>query len=685
METDRVRVSQALENEYEKRLWLALRRADSKEEAIEALRQKTDELLVKQETQHVDEINRVKESLAAEVARLHKRLKTCEADLKQDCARAQEAMDQQANESDLEILRLKGSAETAVERERQICARKQGQLVQERNKMDQLRSKVAAMKVAKDEDDASIARLEEQTRELQATLRRYEHNIEEREQSLRDKEKEVLELRSSNKTLDNFRYVLDHRIETLMEDKGPVQEHIAKLEKHIKEMYDELVREFQQKKQQETALGMKDLKAESLAKELAKLKVVTRDRDREIAALQHTISTAARTSDTKKAVLFIAEAYQRQVLKEAGPHKACARRDNSNSASSGGGGGGGGSRTSTSTSSGNHKGGDARLDQVAAPDSVSAADEADKPAKTAERAMDELLATDVDASIQEMARQREYMQRTVKVLQQQLRLADKKLQDKTSRSVAENALLVAECNRLRKEGGELRLRNEELEGHKVELQRKLRKQQLLIGVGAATSKALVRTTSTPAIAIPEETHRDQEQDADAHRSSSDSSNNNININNNNTNNEGNSSGISDNGQEDEAACAWPPDVALRPATTPARSRQALQDEDRRAELPVATLPKSSFLPFTRSPLAGARPTTAYAEEQQGTSKGNGAPRTIAAKRKGARAGTATHHKAMVEQLLKSLDDANREIAMQRSEIKRLRCGAAQRIGPQLEN
>ena len=696
METDRVRVSQALENEYEKRLWLALRRADAKEEAIEALRQKTDELLVKQETQHVDEMNKVKESLAAEVARLQKRLKTCETDLKQERARAQEAMDQQAKESDLEILRLKGSAETAVERERQICARKQGQLVQERNKLDQLRSKVAAMKVAKDEDDASIARLEEQTRELQATLRRYEHNIEEREQSLRDKEKDILELRSSNKTLDNFRYVLDHRIEKLMEEKGPVQEHITKLEKHIKEMYDELVREFQQKKQQETALGMKDLKADSLAKELAKLKVVTRDRDREIAALQHTISTAARTSDTKKAVLFIAEAYQRQVLKEAGPHKA-PRRDNSNNSGSSTSGG----SSSSSSSTSNHKGGDARLDQVAAPDSAlaGAADDADTPAKTAERAMDELLATDVEASIEEMARQREYVQRTVKVLQQQLRLAEKKLQDKTSRSVAENALLVAECNRLRKEGGELRLRNEELEGHKVELQRKLRKQQL----GAATSKSLVRTTSTPAIAIPEKMHGDQEQDADtdadayahahahalAHRSSTSSStssggssnnnnshdsnnDNNNNYSSSNNNNEANSSSIAGNGQQDEAVRS--PDAALRPATTPARSRQALQDEDRRAEHPVAALPKSSFLPFTRSPVAGARPTTAYVEEQQGRTS-SGAPRAHAAKRQGARADTAaniSHHKGMVEQLLKSLDDANREIAMQRSQIKRLR-------------
>ena len=43
--------------------------------------------------------------------------------------------------------------------------------------------------------------------------------------------------------------MLDNRISQLTEDQGPILEHVAKLEKHIEKMYEELVMENQQKKE----------------------------------------------------------------------------------------------------------------------------------------------------------------------------------------------------------------------------------------------------------------------------------------------------------------------------------------------------------------------------------------------------------------------------------------------------
>lgn len=42
---------------------------------------------------------------------------------------------------------------------------------------------------------------------------------------------------------DTNRFVLDHRLQQLMEERGPITAHIEGLEAHIRGMYDELVSE----------------------------------------------------------------------------------------------------------------------------------------------------------------------------------------------------------------------------------------------------------------------------------------------------------------------------------------------------------------------------------------------------------------------------------------------------------
>lgn len=44
----------------------------------------------------------------------------------------------------------------------------------------------------------------------------------ERSRSLEEKEKTIVELRNNNRTLENFRYVLDHRLKQLMEERSVI-------------------------------------------------------------------------------------------------------------------------------------------------------------------------------------------------------------------------------------------------------------------------------------------------------------------------------------------------------------------------------------------------------------------------------------------------------------------------------
>ncbi len=56
-------------------------------------------------------------------------------------------------------------------------------------------------------------------------------------------------MRNVNTHLENFRFVLDHKIRSLKDEKMPMEEQITNLEKHIKQMYQELLEECEKKKE----------------------------------------------------------------------------------------------------------------------------------------------------------------------------------------------------------------------------------------------------------------------------------------------------------------------------------------------------------------------------------------------------------------------------------------------------
>ncbi len=73
-------------------------------------------------------------------------------------------------------------------------------------------------------------------------------SLEARDEALAEKEKEIAALRMDGHTLDNYKYVLDHRVENMAAERGPIIKHVANLESHIDDMYAEMVSEFEDKK-----------------------------------------------------------------------------------------------------------------------------------------------------------------------------------------------------------------------------------------------------------------------------------------------------------------------------------------------------------------------------------------------------------------------------------------------------
>jgi chromosome segregation ATPase len=100
-------------------------------------------------------------------------------------------------------------------------------LVQTKNtKLDQLKKKFLELQAA---SKARMILLEQERIEKQKlldTIEHYKENLIEREDALAEKEKTVLELRSKTRTLENFRFVLDHRLQQLSAERGPITSHI---------------------------------------------------------------------------------------------------------------------------------------------------------------------------------------------------------------------------------------------------------------------------------------------------------------------------------------------------------------------------------------------------------------------------------------------------------------------------
>lgn len=87
-----------------------------------------------------------------------------------------------------------------------------------------------------------------------------------------------------------IRFVLDHRLQQLSSERGPITSHIEGLEKHISTMYEELVEEFNAKKATAEGSQLKDQRIAWITQDLAKTRQDVREKERYIAAFKRELS-----------------------------------------------------------------------------------------------------------------------------------------------------------------------------------------------------------------------------------------------------------------------------------------------------------------------------------------------------------------------------------------------------------
>ena len=337
----------------------------------------------------------------------------------------------------------------------QDSTRRMQAIVQTLNtKRAQLKKKNDELKVRAQHHELEYGKEKARREKLDETLKHNYFHLQERENALGDKEKMILHLRSENRTLDNFRYVLDHRLQQLMKERGPIAKHIEGLEQHVRSMYDELVVEFNKKKDIDRTLEQKDLKIKTMEKEISVIRNSVRSKDTELAAIKRDLTSMVGVNIAKELESAVKEAYRKFVRGETSKQSGMpvsssasskklvldkqANDDDDGEVSLYGGGGGGGKGKALSG------------DEI----------------ELAEKAM-------------EAQRQTKWMQKTAKDLKRRLDVEQKAGERNQKSKLHENTNLVGECNNLRRENVSLKRDKEALTHELQELKEKARRKRML--------------------------------------------------------------------------------------------------------------------------------------------------------------------------------------------------------------
>lgn len=267
-EVDHVKVTSELENRYEHKLADQMERYDLLAEDMELLKQRCEGALQFEREEFARQLGEQKNETRAREKRLKTENRRLGDERAADESAFKEILDQQEMEYEDELKQLISSAEGELASERDVIL-KLRTLVQTKNtKLDQLKKKVLEISGA---SKARLSQLEQERKEkqkLQETIDHCKRNLMEHEQALSEKEKTILDLRNTTRTLENFRFVLDFRLQQLSAERGPITSHIEGLERHIATMYEELVEEFDLKKSAVNQAEQREQKVALLSAEL---------------------------------------------------------------------------------------------------------------------------------------------------------------------------------------------------------------------------------------------------------------------------------------------------------------------------------------------------------------------------------------------------------------------------------
>ncbi|KAF0753358.1 hypothetical protein AaE_005731 [Aphanomyces astaci] len=288
---------------------MEIARYDRLSEEMETTRQQCAMLIEAQDKQQkvvLENERRAANSRAKEQVELIKRVKE---DLTYNHVKFEEILSQQEEDYEFQIQKLKQEYEGQLTVERQNTAIKETQITGKNSKIDSLKKKIQELKANASARDILLSTEKAKTVKLETALANYERHFDGLQGSIDEKEKAVQGLKASNRVLESFRFVLDHRVEELQSEKSPMQKLISGLESHIHDVQEEMVDQFHQKDL--------EIKIKALTNEVNALRLITRKKESEIGAMSREFARIVLISNPKELERAVKEAYIVYVKGEA--------------------------------------------------------------------------------------------------------------------------------------------------------------------------------------------------------------------------------------------------------------------------------------------------------------------------------------------------------------------------------
>mmetsp|Transcript_38583 Transcript_38583/g.62503 ORF Transcript_38583/g.62503 Transcript_38583/m.62503 type:complete len:1299 (+) Transcript_38583:248-4144(+) len=315
LERQHMKAAEELESVYERKLGMEVSRYAELEAQSDDIKYRMDEGNARQRDKHSVETMSLRREYEQKIKEMEESLAEMKKDMDKTKADHDELLRQSEEEYELEINEIREQKKKELEDEKHLSMTYKGETAFLRNKFDSYRQEMDDLKKELRLRDNDIRRLERNCADLERTIALLKKDIAEREESIDKKEKAIGELKSRNKELEKFKFVLDYKLREMKRDIEPRDEQIENMKDQLRQMDDELERDVRNHAALEMTLNDRHAKIDSLNTIIFKLKHQLMEKDRFISMFGedlHVIVASLESSKWREAIKQLHRTYVRK-------------------------------------------------------------------------------------------------------------------------------------------------------------------------------------------------------------------------------------------------------------------------------------------------------------------------------------------------------------------------------------
>jgi len=232
-------------------------------------------------------------------------------------ARYEELLKQEELDNDDEHRQQVIAHRAAIAHEREAAQTLKGEGAILRKKFEAFQTEMERMESQLAGRNTEIRNLKHEAGEAQQREELLRKDIREREDSINDKERRMTELKAKNKELEKFKFVLDYKLRELKKEIEPRDEQIVQMRETIRELDDELQRDYRSNVTLEQSLLDMQAKIDSLHVECKKRGQQVQEKERLLSFfgrdLHRLVTSTAEPAQWREGVKAMYRSYVKQM------------------------------------------------------------------------------------------------------------------------------------------------------------------------------------------------------------------------------------------------------------------------------------------------------------------------------------------------------------------------------------